>query len=307
MAVYWIGNNGNAYLMGDDGAVQDMGKASAAMDNGFDAALASGQARRIANPSDVSNDTFTNKKNNNGTIDKDAGERNRLKGAISGRGGEVDNVYNSLFADLENLVRSRDSELETQYGGQLKKASDTYTEAIPQIDSSYAALGAYDSTNRGDARTKADKGFKETTDTIGNNKKADKAKLGQYKNEQAAKFTADRDSAKRAIDSSANTTDVDALRTLDNGLSENLSQAGVTRATLGSDGTARQAVSSLTGDNGRYDAAVNALDSIIKSSMSGAVKEAAVKAVTDAGGLSEDEKKKVQETYGNVYSEQAAL
>jgi hypothetical protein len=41
--------------------------------------------------------------------------------------------------------------------------------------------------------------------------------------------------------------------------------------------------------------------------MSGAVKQAAVSAITDSAGLSEQEKKKVQETYGNVYEEQAAL
>lgn len=239
--------------------------------------------------------------------DADAAMRNMLKGKISGRGGEIEAIYQALFGDLEGLVRARDAELESEYGGQFKKASDTYTEAIPQIDASYAALGAYDSTNRGDARTKADKGFKDTTETIGKNKKTDKAKLGQYKTEQSAKFSADKDSALRAINSANETTDVGALRGLDNDLAGNISQAGVTRATLGSDAGARGEISRLTGDNGRFEAAVNALDGIIKSSMSGAVKEAAVKAVTDAGGLSDDEKKKVQETYGNVYAEQQAL
>jgi len=92
-----------------------------------------------------------------------------------------------------------------------------------------------------------------------------------------------------------------------NDIERNIDQAGVTRATLGTDGDAAKAVSSLTADAGRFEAATNALDSIIKSSMSGAVKEAAVKAVTDNAGLSDEEKKKVQAQYGNVYAEQAAL
>lgn len=233
--------------------------------------------------------------------------RNTLKSRIAGRGGEIEAIYNALFGDLDALLRSRDAELEDQYGGQLKKATETYTEAIPQIENSYAAIGSGDSTDNSDAKTKAKKGFDETTETIGKNKQKDKAALGQYGNEQRAKFTADKASAQRAITSSNDTTDVDALRGLDNDLSQNISQAGVTRATLAPDASARQAITGLTGDNGRYDAAINALDSIIKSSMSGSVKAAAVKAVTDAGGLSDEEKQKVQQTYGNVYAEQAAL
>lgn len=242
-----------------------------------------------------------------GTVDKDAAQRNALKSRISGRGGEIDAIYNALFSDLETLIRARDAELEDQYGGQLKKATDTYTEAIPAIDTSYAALGSYDSTQRTDSRGKAKSGYEETTKTIGKNKQKDKAALGQYKRENEAKFAADRDSAKRAIASSAETTDVGALRGLDNDLSGNISQAGVTRATLAPDAAARQAVTGLTSDNGRYDAAINALDGIIKSSMSGAVKSAAVQAITDAGGLSDEEKNRVKQTYGDVYSEQAAL
>lgn len=242
-----------------------------------------------------------------GTVDKDAALRSTLKSRIGGRAGEIEQIYQTLFSDLDNLIRARDAELEDQYGSQLKKASDTYTEAIPTIENSYAAIGSGDSTDNADAKTKANKGFKETTETIGKNKQKDKAALGQYGNENRAKFTADKQSAMRAISSANETTDVDALRGLDNDLSGNVSQAGVTRATLAPDAAARQAVTGLTSDNGRYDAAINALDGIIKSSMSGAVKSAAVQAVTDAGGLSEDEKKKVQQTYGNVYAEQAAL
>ena len=240
-------------------------------------------------------------------VDPDAAQIADLRSRITGRGSEIADAYEILFGDLDKLLRSRSTELEEQYGDQLETASNTYAEAIPEIDASYAALGAYDSTNRGDARTKADKGFQETTKTIGKNKEKDLAALGQYGKEQRARFKADRDAANRAVSSAGETTDVDALRGLANDLDTNLSQTGVTRATLGTDGSARKELGKLTDDAGRYQAAVNALDSIINSSMSGAVKQAAVTAVTDAGGLSDVEKKKIQDTYGNVYSEQAAL
>ena len=242
-----------------------------------------------------------------GTVDKDAAIRNQLIGEILGRGGDIDAVYNALFGDLDALLRSRDAELEAEYGNQFKKASDQYAEAIPEIETSYAAIGAESSTDQADAKTDAKKGFDETTATIGKNKETDKAKLGQYGTEQRAKFDADKNSAKRNVARASETEDVGALRSMRNDLEGNIDAAGVTRATLGTDAGARGEISRLTSDNGRFEAAINALDSIIKSSMSGSVKEAAVQAVTDSAGLSDEEKKKVQETYGNVYAEQAAL
>lgn len=240
-------------------------------------------------------------------VDPDVAIRAQLRGEIGARGGEVDAVYNSLFGDLDNLVRARDSELTTQYGQQRGRAGEQFAEALPAIDNSFAALGSYDSTQRGDSRGKAKKGFEDTVATIGQNENSDKAKLGQYRNEQAAKFGADRDTAKRNVARAGSTEDVGALRGMRNDLETNLSTAGVTRATLGSDGAARKTVEGITANQGRYEAAVGALDSILKSSMASDVKAAAVEAVTNSAGLSDEEKKKVQEQYGNVYAEQAAL
>lgn len=241
------------------------------------------------------------------TADPDAAIRTALRNEIGARGGEVDAVYGSLFGDLDNLLRTRDSELTTQYGTQRGKAGEQYAEALPVIDQSFAALGSYDSTQRGDKRGQAKKGFEDTVSTIGANEASDKGKLGAYGAEQRAKFNADKESAKRNVARAGETTDVGALRTMRNDLESNLGTAGVTRATLTPEGTARKQLESLTSNAGRYEAAVSALDSIIKSSMASDVKAAAVEAVTNSAGLSDEEKKKVQEQYGNVYAEQAAL
>ena len=239
--------------------------------------------------------------------DPDAAIRSQLRGEISGRGAEIDALYNDLFTSLDALLKARDAELETQYGEQSKKAADQYTAAIPEIENSYAAIGSGDSTDNSDAKDKAKAGHDETQKTIGKNKEQDKAKLGAYGNEQRAKIGADKEAASRNVARAGETEDVDALRGMRNDLETNLSNAKVTKATLGTDGQARRDLSAVTSDGGRFEAATNALDSIIKSSMSGAVKEAAIKAVVDNGGLSDEEKAKVNAQYGNVYAEQAAL
>ena len=242
-----------------------------------------------------------------GGIDPDATLRSTLQKEIAARGGDIQSVYQALFGELENLVKARDADLETQYGKQFKEAADTYAGALPEIENSYAAIGSADSTDQSDAKGKAKSGFDKTTETIGKNKSDDKTKLGQYKKEQEAKFTADKTSAERNIARAGTTTDTDALRTLRNDVESTIDRAGVTKATLGTDAGAKGAITNLTQDAGRYEAATTALDSIIKSSMSGAVKEAAVKAITDNAGLSDEEKQKVNTMYGNVYAEQAAL
>lgn len=314
--VVWRGSNGRLYAKGIDwegvADVTDAPQGSL----GYNA-VHDGFYEQIADPNPQTNASLgamaTNTNKNNAPDAaavkeaQDAAMRTKLRGELKGKGGDLESVYNSLFGDLDNLVRSRDSELETQYGGQLDKAADTYATALPQIETSYAAIGAADSTDTSDAKTGAKKGFDETTKTIKTNKETDKAKLGQYANEQKAKFTTDKESAARNIGRADETTDVDALRSMRNDVEGNIDTAKTTRATLGTDEGARGTVSQLTADNGRFDAAVTALDSIIKSSMSGSVKDAAVQAVTDSAGLNDEEKKKIQQTYGNVYAEQAAL
>lgn len=240
-------------------------------------------------------------------VDPDIAVRGQLRSELAAKGGEIDTIYDSLFGDLDTLVKSRDSELTTQYGGQREKTAKQLTEALPAIDQSYAALGSYDSTQRGDSRGKAKDASDEALKTIGQNESSDKAKLGQYRTEQSAKFAADKESAKRNVARAGETEDVGALRQMRNDVETNISTAGVTKATLGTDGAAKKSLDSLTENAGRYEAAVGALDSILKSSMASDVKAAAVQAVTDSAGLTDEEKKKVQETYGNVYAEQATL
>lgn len=315
---YWVGRDGNVYVRTPNGGTVNMGTATGS-NAAYRNAVGNGiKAKKINNPGNPggAGDTTASKTSSlsdgssgggGADADPDAGLRANLKNAIKGKAGSIDAIYNALFGDLDNLVRSRDAELTTQYGGQRKKATEQYTDALPQIDQSYAAIGSYDSTQRGDGRGKAKKGYEDTLGTIGTNEKADKSKLGQYANEQRAKFSTDRDSAKRNIARVDETTDVGALRALRNDLEGNLDTAGVTRATLGTDGAAAQSLKALTGDAGRADAAINALDSIIKSSLGSDVKQAAVKAVVDSAGLSDEDKAKVQATYGNVYAEQQAL
>lgn len=316
--IFWIGSNGHAYVKYPDGSVSDIGNPTNVSGSGFTGNGYYISAQQIDDPlpGGVQSSPTSTGGDSGGSYDSgysapapdpDAALRAALKAQIAGYGDDVNGVYGDLFHDLTVLLQSRGKELESEYGSQFKKTADQYAEAIPQIETSYASIGAGDSTDNTYAKVGAKKGFDDTTATIGKNKRDDEAKLGAYGREQRAKFEADKVAAARNIARAGETTEVDALRSLRNDLESNLDTARVTRASLGTDSGARGTLAKITANNGRYEAAVGALDTILKSSLSGGVKKAAVEAVTENAGLSEEEKKKVQETYGNVYAEQAAL
>lgn len=306
--VFWVGNNGNTYLKTADG-VADLGQASGTriVVEGAEMRMPNGVlATKVANPSSATGALGESTGQLTGdTVDKDVAERNSLRADITAGSSTIDELYNSLYGDLDTVLKSRDSDLVAQYGGQRDTAGKNYTEAIPVIDQGYAALGSYDSTQRTDSRGKAKTGYEDTLKTIGQNEKSDQDKIGQYGRETKTKIDIDRDTARRNGARVNETDDVGALRGYRNDLESNLDSAKATKATLGTN--AGNDIKGLTGDNGRGDAAINALDAVIKSSLPTDVKQAAVTAVTDSAGLSDEEKKRVQATYGNVFAEQSAL
>lgn len=225
-----------------------------------------------------------------------------LRGDIKSKKDPILQAYAALFGDLEELVKTRAGEVEAAAGKNIGKLTEGYTGALPGIDSSYASLGAYDSTDRSRARDAAKKGYETSVEEVGTNKQADLAKVGQYKTETEAGWGADKESILRLIGRVDETENESELYDARNEVEGKLGTLGATRATLNTDAGARGKLSELTGDAGRFDAVKSSLDNVINSSMSGGVKSAAVQAVVNSAGLTDEDKAKVKAMYGDVYS-----
>lgn len=238
---------------------------------------------------------------------KDAKERGGLKNTITLTAQELQAAFDAIFGNLDNLLKARAGEVESGYGEKFNQIANDFAASLPAIEGSYAAVGADSSTDLRDANIKADEGFKKANKELETNKQGDLAKIGQYGIEQKAKYTADRDSVNRVAGRVGEVQDLGELRQTRNDFENKLGSVRADMGTLNTDEGARGKLSELTGDKGRFDSVKNALDSIVKGSMSGAVKEAAVKAVADSAGLSDEDKKKIQAQYGNTFAEQAAL
>lgn len=184
--VYWVGQDGKVYVKGGSGT-NDAG----AYDGNSDAYWNNQGFYRIQDPSQPlgGGETLAATDEKNTLPDysgysggsgntksaaeiareeaeaKEAKERKTLLGDINSLSPEIDDIYGDLFKDLDTLVKDRGLTLEEQYGEQLEKAGLQYTSAIPEIETSYAAIGADQSTDNTYAKNKAKEGFEETTES----------------------------------------------------------------------------------------------------------------------------------------------
>lgn len=225
----------------------------------------------------------------------------KLRGDIKGRAPELEAAFNALFGDMDNLARDKSAEIERKAGENINDLTGQYTASIPGIESSYAALGAGDSTDTRDAKISAKTGYEKSVKQVGDNKDADLAKVGQYANESKAKWSADKDSMLRLISRVDETENEGDLNTARNEVENKLGTLNADRATLTTDAGARGKLSEITKDGGRYEAAKAALDNVLKSSLSGGVKQAAVEAISNSADLDDEDKQRIKLEYGNVY------
>lgn len=226
---------------------------------------------------------------------------NKLRGDIKGRAPELEAAFNALFGDMDNLARDKSAEIERKAGENINELTEQYTASIPGIESSYAALGAGDSTDTRDAKIGAKTGFEKSVKQVGEAKDADLTKVGQYANESKAKWNADKDSMLRLISRVDETENEGDLNTARNEVENKLGTLNADRATLTTDAGARGKLSEITKDSSRYDSAKAALDNVLKSSLSGGVKQAAVEAISNSADLDEEDKQRIKLEYGNVY------
>lgn len=223
------------------------------------------------------------------------------RGQIHARASDIMHAYDALFGQLDAILKDKAAKTESDYGDQFATTSKNYTDSIPEIQKSYAAIGSGDSTDQSDAKDKAHEGFVSANQTIQKNKDTDLAAIGNYGATQRSKYGADRDSVNRLVSRSDADASLASLQGAQGDLDNKLGSIQADTGALTTDSGARGQLSALTADNGRFDSVRQALDTVVKSSMSGSVKQAAVQAVVDSAGLSDLDKQKVKQLYGNVY------
>lgn len=199
-AVYWVGRNGNAYVKGPDGKVQDMGKALKTLDVGGEAQFGSFEAQRIDDPVPAPSGGGSGSGNANKKVLNDAAVANTRK-AIDSLDEERSTGYKNIDDDYESLLRryERDTtKTEKEYGEQtdtnaqnLQKNTQNALSSAAQgrrgLRGVLASLGALGGTGSFLAdravTTEANRDIGGATDTAAENQgQLDKA-LGNFREE----------------------------------------------------------------------------------------------------------------------------
>lgn len=221
-----------------------------------------------------------------------------LRGDIRGYQDDVDSVYNQLFADLDTLIRSRAEEIDKTAGENIGKLTDQYVGSIPKIESSYASLGAGDSTDNTYAKVDAKTGYDGSVKEVGKQKEKDQTTLGEYDQTTRAGWGADREALNRIFGRLDETENEQDLVNTRNEVENKLGTAKATRASLMTDKGLKGAIADKTNGASRFDSIQGSLDAVLNSSLSGAVKEAAIQAIGQSAGLSDEEKNQIKANSG---------
>jgi len=223
-----------------------------------------------------------------------AARTNELRGQVRGYQGDVDSIYNQLFSDLDLLIQSRAGEIDRTAGDSINKLTEKYTGAIPGIESSYAALGAGDSTDSTYAKVDAKKGYEDSLEDVGEQKAKDQATLGSYDETTRANFGADRDALARIfarLDETDNDQDLVDAR---NAVETKLGTARASKASLMTDEGLKGKIKGATDSSSRVGSIQSSLDNVLNSTLSGAVKQAAIAAAGTSAGLTDEEKNQIK-------------
>ena len=223
-----------------------------------------------------------------------AARTNELRGQVRGYQGDVDSIYNQLFSDLDLLIQSRAGEIDRTAGDSINKLTEQYTGAIPGIESSYAALGAGDSTDSTYAKVDAKKGYEDSLEDVGEQKAKDQATLGSYDETTRANFGADRDALARIfarLDETDNDQDLIDAR---NAVETKLGTARASKASLMTDEGLKGKIKGATDSSSRVGSIQSSLDNVLNSTLSGAVKQAAIAAAGTSAGLTDEEKNQIK-------------
>lgn len=224
------------------------------------------------------------------TVDPMIAQRNTLRSGIMKLTGDIGNMYNLLYGDLGTAAAGQKAALENRYARESGALTEQFAQEIPRIGQAYAARGAYDSSWRGGAESRAKKGFEGQLAGLGEEKTAAMGKIGQEVITQEAKFKAGQDNINRILSILPSVTDVNELTNLKTQLQNEIDNLTVARAGLQSPEAYVQRFQELAPTPNRMAQLSNTLTNIINGEAPIPLKQSVAAQIIAGSGLTEEEK-----------------
>ena len=216
-------------------------------------------------------------------------KRNQLREGIQNLIGQSQSIYDTLFGNVRSAAQSQRQALDKRFNEETGTLTEQFNQELPKIGQSYAGRGSYDSTYRTGAEEVAKKGFEGQIKTIGNQREADSAKIGQALLEQEAQFSAGKSLLGTMQSRLGEVTDINELTQLRNDLDKRVAELTSSQAGNQTREAYIQKFSQLAPANSRINELKTSLSTLINGAAPGPLKKAVAEQIIGSAGLSPEE------------------
>jgi hypothetical protein len=103
-----------------------------------------------------------------------------LKGHISDRQNQANDLYNQLFSSIDALAGDRRNSVQSQYGTAFQNNDQAYNQAVNSTDNIYGARGAYNSSYRENAQGDNKNAYNTSNQQLTDAENQNLGQIGQY-------------------------------------------------------------------------------------------------------------------------------
>ena len=221
-------------------------------------------------------------------------KRNQLREGIQNLIGQSQGIYDTLFGNVRSAAQSQRQALDKRFNEETGTLTEQFNQELPKIGQSYAGRGSYDSTYRTGAEEVAKKGFEGQIRTIGNQREADSAKIGQALAEQEAQFGAGKSLLGTMQGRLGEVTDLNELTQLRNDLDKRVAELTSSQAGNQTREAYIQKFSQLAPATSRINELKTSLSTLINGAAPGPLKRAVAEQIIGSAGLSPEEENQLR-------------
>lgn len=216
-------------------------------------------------------------------------QRSNIQKGISKLTGDLLNVYDLLFGNLQTAGASQRQALEEKYGKEKQSLGEQFAQEIPRIGQAYAARGAYSSSWRGRAEQTAQERFNKELAGLGEEYKTAGQKIGQEVLTKEAEFKAGQQNVRDLMARLPGITDINELTTLQTEIQNKINELQASAAGLQSRESFMQRFEQLAPSNQRTAQIRQTLSTIIQGEAPTQLKQSVAAQIIGSSGLSPEE------------------
>ena len=158
-----------------------------------------------------------------------------LQQTVRDKFSNLQNVFNSLYADIDNTIKDKVGQLNTGYDQQVTDATNSYEKGVGQTGQIFGARNLGDSSYLSAAQDGISKDYQSEIGDLTSQRQSQLEELGRYGATQKAGFDATRNSLQSAYDNMGG-MDENALNPFAGTLDSTAANIGSQRANLGTQG-----------------------------------------------------------------------